>query len=597
MSDARILVRHWRRKGASQLVARHPTRIRTAASAPASVAAGGCLAGCLLTLVAALVASQGWDPQQQTVTTAQRVLVPLLLVQLSVSGALFLAQRTLPRAGHTLMMGLWLAPLALTAVLAQGSGRVSERGALFLWGLYGLALALWMVARLGLGGLALTLCLSGPLLLLALWSAAGANPQATSAAALTVTIMAAAAIATVPGVLVARGVADLPRVHRWAGDVERWFAGRATAIFWLVGAKVGLLLAYLAFARWRFSGLSFVPGTAKQWGVAVACAVFLILPMRMARSRTLDVDRVRRVARTLGFIIGAAVAVPVGFAIGSVIVAQGHGWGATVAVGLLAVAVAASRNGRLNRKGWAVAALLPPAAVLGGYLVSDSAGAAATTAVITPTWLAVRLSVGMGLALIMAAWLAWREGELWLGVRVVGFVSLWIALVTLLRWTGTGLAGVDIVLTVMLLATAGWIRRHPRSRIAAIEVLALCGLPVIVIYGPDLTAGAPGSARPWLAAAALAAPGVAALWHHLGLTRAEMSVRHTAGLAGLAALYGMLACAVLILGSSSAQILSVVAEYALTFLAIPLSVLLIAMLEGRKPVQGGGRRGSQVRAG
>src|SRR5512132_1197729 len=103
MTAPRVLVRHWRRRGMSRLAARHPARILAAASPQPTVAAVACLAGLLLAVVVVALAGKGWSPSGQDVTRVQRLLVALLLVQLSLSGAVFLVQRTLPRTVHTVV--------------------------------------------------------------------------------------------------------------------------------------------------------------------------------------------------------------------------------------------------------------------------------------------------------------------------------------------------------------------------------------------------------------------------------------------------------------------------------------------------------------
>lgn len=586
-----VLVRRWGVQGQSMVAARHPKRVWAAASGPATVAAVTCLVGLLLALAVVVVAKSGWEVQRPSATTAQRVLLPILLVQLAVSGALYLVHQSVPRPVHTFMTVLWLLPLGLTALVVGGAGASSHGSVIAAWGLFGLALTLWILAGSLVGTLARTLCYSAPLLLLALWSAAGFSQTATETAAITVVIMAAAAIVAVPGVLVARAVSDIPRVHRWAGDAQQRIAGQPSAVLWLVVAKVVLLLAYLAFARWRFPQQDFVPGSPPQWGMAVVCALFVLLPMRMARSRTMDDVRVGRIARALGVVVATALVLPVCIAIGSVLWARGDVLGPLALVLLLGGAVAASRLPAWRRTPRAAAVLLVPLAALAGFLVPvlDPGGRVAEPFQIA--WLVAGLVVGGALALVFAGWLAWRYGELWYVTRAVGFIGLWIVLVTVLKRTGIGLAGVDIALTVMLLAAAAWITRRPRTRLAAIEVLALCALPLIAIYGPDLLAGAPAATRPWLVAAALVAPGGAALWHHLGLDSGAMHAGHTAALAGLAAVYGLVASCILILGTASTEALSDLAEALLSYLVIPLAVLFIAMLEGRDPGDGRGDAG------
>lgn len=585
-------VRRLRRQGQSQLAARHPTRIRAAASGPVTGAALICLVGLLLAMAVVAFARDGWDLQRENVTTAQRVLVPVLLVQLSLSGAIFLAHRTLPRPVHKVLTGLWLLPLAVTALMVGGAGRSADGRVLFVWGVFGLALTLWVTSHYSREPLALILCYSGPLVLLAVWSAAGSDHEATETAALALTILAAASVAAVPGVLVARAVSDLPRVHRWASDAERWFAGRPVALLWLVGAKSVALMVYLAFVGWRFPELNFVPGNAPQWGMAVAGALFLIVPMRMARSRTLDETRVRLLAATVGVVIGAVLALIVPYLIGWIIWSTGSTVGSLTLVLLFGAAVAASRSATWSPKRRAAAVLLTPFAVLAGFLVPLSDPPVQSSAEVQLRWLAglvagtIALLVVGAIALQVAGKLTWRYAELWWVIRAAGFISLWVVLVTLLRKTGIGLAGVDIALTVMLVGASAWITRHPRSRLAALEVLALCALPAIVIYGPDLLAGAPAATQPWFAAAALAVPGATALWHHLGLDGGQMSAKHSAGLAGLGALYGMVGGSILLLGSTYIEAVPLLANTALDYLVLPLSILFIAILEARSPPGG-----------
>ncbi len=585
MTAPRVLVRHWRRRGMSRLAARHPARIMAAASPQPTVAAVACLAGLLLAVVVVALAGKGWSPSGQDVTTVQRLLVALLLLQLSLSGAVFLVQRTLPRPVHTVVTALWLLPLALTTLMVGGAGTSANESVLFIWGLYGLALTLWVISRFQSEPRALALCYGVPLVLLAVWSAVGPDPQTPRQAGLTAMFVAAAAIVLVPGMLVARGVSDLPRVHRWASGAELWFAGRSGAIAWLVGAKLALLMVYLGFARWRFPEQDFVPGSAAQWAMALAGALFVMVPMRMNRSRTLTVERLGRGAAAVGGVIGGALAFVVTLALGAVTLAGGRVWAALAVVLLFSFAAAAARSATPRVWRRAAMAMIIPVALIVGFL-SPSVTQAQPSAPMTLSWLIKGLLVGGSLGLVVVGWLAWRQGELWWGVRAVAFVGVWIVLLWILRRTGTGLAGVDIVLTGMLVAAAVWVRRHPRSRVVPIEVLALCALPVIVIYGPDLVAGGPAAARPMLVVIALAAPGAAALWRHIGLSSGEMSARHTAGLAGLGAMYAMVGACLLVLGTTSTETLSDLAQALLSFLVIPLSVLLIALLEGGRPPAG-----------
>ena len=250
MAELRVLVRHWRLRGTTTLAARHPRRIRTVAATPATAAAAMCLAGLVLTVVVAVTAGPGWgDVAAPTVAT--RILVPFVLAQVAIGGALYLSLRTLSPTVHAVVSGLWLIPLVVTAVMAGGAGRGSNDTVLFVWGCIGLAMTLWVIGRFATGVMARFLCHGSPLILLALWSAAGPVPEATGTAGGAGTVFAAAALVVVPGYLVVRGIADLPRVHRWARHAQRWLAGGAR-LLWVIGAKVVLLALYLVYAQWHF---------------------------------------------------------------------------------------------------------------------------------------------------------------------------------------------------------------------------------------------------------------------------------------------------------------------------------------------------------
>lgn len=393
-----------------------------------------------------------------------------------------------------------------------------------------------------------------------------------------------AAIAVLPAVSAEGAVKGLDAVRN-RGERAVRFARRRP---WLVAAAAVFKLLVIV-AVWGVYHLRRPPGvvlgsTVSAWVLASTTAVFVMVLFILDRGFGLAAADHPVVSRTSGLLLGGSLGVLIAMAciVGTlgVVVRQPLPLIGVAVLLTLSSATGGLRNRRARLATYAVSAVL---AILAAILFTraHSAGGSA----FSPTMLnfpVVGSVLGVGLAMgVVFMVVRIRRTRRFTWLVYVAAVLIWVMILALWPLVAKPMTmmNIDLVLTLFMILAAVLLAFGVQREIDAFEITVTLAATFILIELPLIAAllPYPETLKLSIAAAAVLTPGFAALWAGTKMLAEPSDQR--AGMSRLAVsslLYYLLLALVWAVDMDVPDLMNKLAGVALTFLTVPLVLLLVA---------------------
>jgi hypothetical protein len=423
--------------------------------------------------------------------------------------------------------------------------------------------------------------------------AVGRSPDVAASLLMPTLVLAGfAAIAVLPAVSAESAVKGLDAVRN-RGERAVRFARRRP---WLVAATAVFKLLVIV-AVWGVYHLRRPPGevlgsTVSAWVLASATAVFVIVLFVLDRRFGLAAADHPVVSRTSGLLLGGSLGVLIAVAciVGTlgVVVRQPLPLIGVAVLLTLSAATGGLRNRRARLATYAVSAVLATfAAIL--FTRAHSAGGSA----FSPTMLNIPvvgsvLAVGLATGIVCMV-VRIRRTRRFTWLVYIAAVLIWVVILALWPLVAKPMTmmNIDLVLTLFMILAAVLLAFGVQREIDAFEITVTLAATFILIELPLIAAllPYPETLKLSIAAVAVLTPGLAALWAGTKMLAEPSDQR--AGMSRLAVsslLYYLLLALAWAVDMDVPDLMNKLAGVALTFLTVPLVLLLVAAGESAAPI-------------
>jgi hypothetical protein len=418
----------------------------------------------------------------------------------------------------------------------------------------------------------------------------------------TLVLAAFAAIAVLPAVSAESAVRGLDAVRNRGERAVRFTRRRP----WLVAAtavfKLVVIVAVWGVYHFRKPPGAVLGSTVSAWVLASATAVFVLALFVLDRRFGLAAADHPVVSRTSGLLLGGSLGglIAVACIVGTlgVVVRQPLPLIGVAVLVTLSAATGGLRNRRARSATYAVSAVLSILAAILFTRAHSAGGSAFSPTMLNFPVVGSVLAVGLAIGIVCMV-VRIRRTRRFTWLVYVAAVLVWVAILALWPLVAKPMTmmNIDLVLTLFMILAAVLLAFGVQREIDAFEITVTLAATFILIELPLIAAllPYPDTLKLSIAAVAVLTPGFAALWAGTKMLAEPSDQDHPpslrspqrAGMSRLAVsslLYYLLLALVWAVDMDVPDLMNKLAGVALSFLTVPLVLLLVAAGESAAPI-------------